>query len=521
MAIVNKIDSNVTGLRYAEESSLGTLPGSPIWYPLEPNSYSDFGGQVTTVARNPINSGRQNQKGVVVDLDASGGFNTDITQTNLQDIMQGFFFADLRRKGEEDPTNVDGTNEEFDVASTTGFVVGSLIFASGFDDAANNGLHIATTVTTDTSIEVSASNLTTDASPAGTLVVVGHVAAAGDFEIDASGSLPQLTTSTLDMTTLGLIAGEWIWIGGDTASDRFFNSENNGWARIKTVTANAITLDKSTDTMVTDDGTDTGSGGTNLAIQVFFGRVLKNESALTSQVRRSYNIERTLGAPDDASPSQIQSEYLVGAVPNEFTLNFATGDKITSDLSFVATDNEQRTGATGVKSGTRPALVSADAYNTSNDFSRLKMSILDPADSNPTDLFAYLTEFTVSINNNLSPNKAISVLGAFEVTAGQFTVGGSATAYFSNVTAVQAVRNNSDVTLDFAVVKARTVDSTTVYSGILVDVPLIALGDGRLNVEQDQPITLPLELNAAADRNFDHTLLMMYFDYLPSAADAG
>jgi hypothetical protein len=514
MAILTKIDSNVTGLQFAEETSIGVLPGTPEWKILEPNSYNDFGGEVVTVARNPINASRQRKKGVLSDLNAAGGFNVDLVQDGLQDIMQGFFFADLRPKGEEVPTQATGTTDLFDVAETAGFLVNSLIFSSGaWVNEGNKGLHTVTAVVVDTTVEVLGSTLVTETPPAGVnLVVVGHVGAAGDLDIDSSGSLPVMNSTVLDFDTLGLIPGEWIYIGGDSAALAFATAANNGWARIKSISTNQLVFDKTQGTMVTE-------ASTTETVQLFFGRVLKNENVSSSILRRTYNLERQLGAPDDALPAQIQSEYITGAVPSEITFQFNTADKVTMDMAFVGLDSETRDGATGVKSGNRNALLAEDAFNTSSDFSRLKMAILDPVDSNPTSLFAFLTEFTVNINNNVSPNKAISVLGAFEITAGQFVVSGSATAYFSQVAAIASIRANADVTLDFAIVKARTVDGNTVTSGMLVDIPLISLGDGKPNVEADQPITLPLGMEAGADRVFDHTMLMMFYDYLPVAAD--
>lgn len=514
MPLLNKIDSNTTGLRFAEELSFKVLPVTPTWTPLEPQTYADFGGEVTTVARNPINPDRQRKKGVVTDLDATGGFNTDLTQENLQFLLQGFMFANLRLKNEfggaGEITNVDGTAEEYDGTSIeSGFFVGDLIFASGFTNAANNGLKRVTSVVGPNTLGV-AEDLVDETSPptAAKLVAVGFQFAAGDLDVDATGTLPQLTTTTKDLTELGLIPGEWIFVGGDVAgTDQFATAANNGFKRVLSVTTNAITIDKSDLNMVTE-------ASTTETMRVFVGRALKNETG-TNIVRRSYQLERTLGVPNDDNPTEVQAEYLVGAIANEFTLNVATADKITADLAFIAADLETIDAPTALKTGNRPALVEADAFNTSSDFSRIRMASVDSTDEAPTPLFAFIQELTLAINNNASPNKAVGTLGAFEVTSGTFEVTGSLTAYFQEVSAIDAVRNNNDITLDFIMVKSN--------SGIAVDVPLIALNDGRPTVEQDAPILIPLGQDAATgakvDPTLDHTLFIVFFDFLPNAAD--
>jgi hypothetical protein len=510
MAQVNKIDSNCTELRIAEELSLGVLPGTPEWIPYEPNSYPDFGGEITTVARNPINPSRQRKKGVVTDLDAAGGFETDLTQANIQNLLQGFFWADFLRKGEEVPTQATATTDLFAVASTTGFQVNDLIWVTGFVNAANNGLHVITAIVVDTTIEVLGSTLVTETPPAtANIVVVGHQGGAGDIDVDDTGNFATYTSTTLDFTTLGLNPGEWIYVGGDLAAEAFTTAANNGWKRVKSIAANALVVDKSELAMATE-------ASTTETIRMFFGRVLKNQNTKTTIVRRSYQLERQLGAPDDASPANIQAEYLVGQVPGEMTINIGTADKITAELNFQGTDQETIDGPTALKSGNRPAVVEADAFNTSSDFSRLKMAVVSTTSEAPTPLFAFITEMTINLNNNLNPNKAVSVLGAFDITGGTFEVGGSITAYFSNVSAISAIRNNSDVTMDLVLAKAN--------AGIALDIPLITLGDGKLNVEQDEPITIPVTNEAASgakvDPNMDHTLMMVFFDYLPTAAES-
>lgn len=502
---INKIDSNVTGLRYAEETSLKVLPGAPIWYPLEPNTYSNFGGKLSLVARRPINATRQQKKGVITDLDASGGFNQDLTFDNTTRLLQGFFFADAEQKltnlplnGTQEPiTAVSSASKTYTAAAgLAGVVSGDLLFASGFTNAGNNGLKHTGVASSGTTITVT-DVLVDEAAPPATAKIkrVGHKFGAATSAIVMNGTLVQLTDTTTDMTTLGLIVGEWVFVGGDDASSAFVN--NVGFARISRIAAGLLEFDKVS-------WTPQAEVGTGLNIEIFFGDIIRNQPDPTNIKRRTYQIERTLGNDDNGT----MSEYLVGAVANELKLNIAQAGKVTADLSFVAVDNEQRDGTIGLKAGTRPELAIAPAYNTSSDFSRIKLATVG-TDAAVTPLFAFATDLTIDIKNNVTANKAVGVLGAFDTSAGMFDVTGTITAYFADVASVQAVRNNADITLDLVLVKDN--------SGLLFDIPLLALGNGELDVKQDQAITLPLD-TTAAESSFGWTLTFQSFEYLPALA---
>jgi hypothetical protein len=521
MPDVVKIDSNVSGLRVAAEDTYGVLPGTPIWYGLEPNSYSDFGGNVTTVARETINDSRSRQQGVTTDVEATGGFEADLTQTSMAELLEGLFYAAYDKKAERFNnhtaasviTDISTTTDTYTVTTGTAFADGDLVFASGFTNAGNNGLKTATSGSGALALVVD-QNLTDEASPAalGKLVTVGFEFATGDVTIDVSGDLPTMVSVAKDMTELGIQPGEFIYIGGDAADESFFNTENNGWARVRSVTATVMTFDKTSATMVTDDGTDDGASGTGQTIRIFFGRTIANKTG-SSIVRKTYQLERTLGSNDGVDPDQ--SEYIVGAVLNEFTLNLPTADKVTTEMTFQGKDVEQRSGATGVKSGTRPTLVSSEAFNASSDVTRFRMSQVSATDAFPTALFAYVMEGTITINNNNTRNQAIGVLGAFDMSAGTFEVSAEVTAYFQNVSALTIVRNNTDVSLDIMTVKQN--------AGMSIDLPLLTLAGGLAQIELNEPIKLPLTADAAqatpVDATYTHTARVSVYDYLPDAAE--
>lgn len=500
---VKKIDSNTSGLRIAYEDDIGVLPENPVFYPLEPNSYPDFGVSVKTTPRAPISQSRQRKKGFVTDLDATGGFNQDLTQNNLTRHLQGFFFAEIREKATTAPMN-GAAIPLTSVSSATGyaaaagldvFKVNNLVTATGFAFAANNGLKVLTAAAAGA---LMATGLVNEAAPpAGAkLEKVGHRFAAGDITFTMNGNLQRMvSTSNALVNALGLIPGEWVYIGGDDAQNK---GDIVGWARASIVTAGYIEFDKT-------DWAPKAYPAAGKLYDVYVGSLLRTEDDPDLQKRITGTLERTLGN----NGTGVQAEYISGACANTLAVNMPQADKITMDLGYIAIDGYSRSGVQGLIDGVRPDEPATDAFNTSSDFSRIKLSLVDPTSSNVTPLFAYLLDMSLNISNNVTPNKALGTLGAIDTTAGMFTADGSLTAYFVDTSSTMAVRNNSDVTLDIVIAKDN--------AGMVFDLPLISLGNGINKVEVDQPITVPLDMQAAQSK-FGHTMVYQNFPYVPSIA---
>lgn len=513
MAAPNLQLGNVTGLRVAREASLKVLPGSPIWDPADPNSYSDFGGEVRNLARNPIRDDRQQAKGVTVALSAAGGWNSDFVYNALKTVLPSFFYAAFRTRGDLGGTGQitgvtagAGTGTYTAASGMTVFEVGKLVLAANFSKVlGNNGLR---RVTTSVAGAITVAETTVlEVPPAGaTLAEVGQQFTATDVSVVTTGPLPILRRVSGSWITDGYVAGEWIYVGGDTAIMSFATAANNGWKRVRSVTALDLTIDKSQFALVSD-------AGTGKTLQIFYGRVLKNEQAALI-ARQSMQLELLLGAPDEAQPTQVQSQYIIGAVGNELTFRYKPQDKLVCDLALVACDVEYRTGVVGVKAGARPALQEGKAHNTSSSVKRIKLSTVSNTDVAPAALAGACLSLDMSIKNNVKGVAVIGSLGFFELVAGDFEVTADSSWLFIDNASCEAVRNNVDATLDCLAVQGN--------SGFAWDMPLVCLGDGRANVEKDEPIKIPLSVQAASgqevDDNLDHTLLMSFFDYLPTVA---
>lgn len=507
---VNKVDSNITALSYAEEECFKQLPESGVvWYGILPNEYADTGGENTTVKRSPINASRQDKKGAVVDETASLGVTVDFTKSNTTRLLQKFFFAVARQQITTKPLNAaqvvltSVTESTGVIAAASGLLpfnkANSLVSAAGFNRQINNGLKTvvsatAAAVTLDGEFEDE--TLTANA----TLSVVGFRFGLGELEAISSGGMFRLISNAEDFTDFNFVLGSFIFIGGDTTAS-IFGSGQSGFARIVEVTEDTLTLDSLTFAPFS-------SNGTGKEIEIYFGDVIKNEADPALIKPQYVQFERQLGI----GVTSPQAEYILGSAANEFALTIPNSEKLTASLNFASATTEYVSGEIGseLKSGTRIPDPGEDAINTSENVYAQRLTVTSNAGVESA-LFGFIETGSVTISNGATPLKAVGTKGAFDMSFGNFVVSGEFTGYFTKVAAVEAIRRNANIGYNLIISKDNF--------GMVLDIPLVTAGGGRLNVVKDEPIKLPVTLEGAESK-FSHTALYQMFNYLPDIAIA-
>lgn len=488
----HKIDSSIVGLRYAKEDCPGVLPVNPNWIQIEFNEMSKFSPELSYETRTPITPSRQNQTGRVVDITSGVGFTQDFTVDNCTDLLQGFLFAKAREKLTTMPLNTKPTTVsvsaegDISLSADVGFKAGDLVLIKGFTVPENNG--VFTVVSEESKKLALDKKLKADNTSGASVTKVGIKTKAS---LDVENGLGYLKIDNSDK--LGLIVGEWIFVGGSSTTVSLAN--NKGFARILRIESDKLTLDKLWSQPTTAPEKD---------IEIYFGTVIKNEEDPDLIVSQSYQFERTLGKVN----GKTQAEYNIGAVANELKLTVPTSSKATVELNYVSMRNEVRSGEDGLKAGNRPKLTTSSVMvNTSTDFHQINLSVLKDNSVIPeSSLFTYATDFDINVSNGVEPTKAVGVLGGFDTSAGNFDVTGSLTAYFTDVSIINTLLQSKAVTLDFAIV----VDN----KACVFDIPLLTLGGGELAIEANQPIKIPVDLNASESYT-GYTLMYTQFPFIP------
>lgn len=509
---MGRVTTNSLALAAARESSLGTLPGSPVWRLLEPNTINQFGTTITKVARNPISQSRQRRKGIITDLDSAVEFEADLTLSVFRDYMEGFCFSQAIGAPVFLPSAV--TSGAFTVPAVSAANAGKLIFgataadavsllyARGAATAANNGLFTlaAAVATSATSITVTGGAVaeTLSATMDVELAVAGVRGAAGDLEINSDGDL---ISTALDFTDLGLNVGQWVHVGGVDVTNRFFEEANYGFARIAAIEANKLTLERRGDTFVTDDGTDTGSGGTALRIDILFGQWVRNVPVgHTDYLEISTQFE--MESPNLGTAGADMYEYAMGNYHDTVSINIPLTEKATITYGFVGTDTTDPTVSRATNAADAKEPSETAAFGTSSDIARLVAHKVDE-----TGITTDFKSLTVTLTNNVSPEKVIGQLGAKYMNAGNFEADIETQVLFTDPAVPAAIRANTTLGLYFAL---RNDDG-----GALCDFPAGTFDGGGREFPENQTVLMNTTFAGFEDPALGYTFSVSLFPVLP------
>jgi hypothetical protein len=517
--------TNNTGFSATIESTLGVLPGSPIWFTLEPNDVSELGAKYTTLARNPISKNRQRRKGTVVDRDSGFVVEHDLTLSAADLFIEAFVMAtgtnaDTRFRnlpavsgGYTIPAATAAQAAKFQFNASGPF---SLVFGRGYVNAANNGVRALTSDLAGggTTIPVTGSTAETPPTNA-TLELMGIRATAGDLAITVSGTQATITSGNhaisgaaqINFTTLGLTAGQVIHWGGMTNTNRGFGAGpvvSYGFMRVKSIAAAALVCDKIDTTVITSDGTVNGAGGANVAIDLLFGDFIRNVAVDNAAfLSRSFQFEAAWKDLQNPGPGDEYS-YIIGNMCNEMEINLAVADKATVNFSFVGktTDNPTTVRKTGAATPVDP--IKTGAFNMAADFVRLRVTKVDE-----TGLSTDVKEGTLKIGNGVTGEKVLATLGPKYLNTGNFEVDFEGKVLFTEGDVIDAIAANTEVTMDFIL---RNADGA-----IAVDIPAMTLGDGSPELPVNESVNLNLTGSAHQSSVLGTSIGISLFPTVPTS----
>lgn len=511
---MGRVITNGVTLSKAREASLGVLPGSPQWFELEPNSIGNWGTTIAKEARSPISRARARRKGVVTDLDSAVEYEADLTLAQLRQAAEEFLFAaavgaDFFLTSAATATGY--TVPALSVAaaarllySGAGAGAVSLIYASGFVNDDNNGIKPVTAAHAAAATEIKAAGNVAEASPAGDYVevaVAGVRAAAGDLEIDADGNL---ISTTLDFTTLGIAEGQTIHVGGVDVTNQFFNAENTGFARVRIIAANKLTLDKKDEAFVVDDGTVDGAGGAGVRVDLLFGQFVRNVPVDHADYRE-LSTQFEIASPNLMAGGATGYEYAIGNYADALSVSIPLSGKATVTLGYVGTNTTNPSVSRATNAAAALSGGQVEAFGSASDIVRLRAQDIDE-EGLSTDFKS--ANFTLT--NNVAGEKVIGVLGPKYLNAGNIEVDVETQMLFTNPDVIERIRCNRTIGLDWVLWNGD--------GGVVFDLPTGTLDGGGREMPANQSVLINTTFMAHEEQEYDYTLGLSFFPVLPARA---
>ena len=500
---MGRVLTNATSLAYAIESALNT-PGSE-WNLLEPNSIGALGANISTTAPSPISRNRQRRKGFITDLDSSVEFDADLTLSSFRDFIEGFVLARATNHEVTDMLVTEvrgGTDDDYkvaalDTAQAAILQVGTLLSARGFNEAANNGLQVIDSdpASTDTALEVAANLapvtaavITASASLRPTVTFAGYRVPAASAPAWAYSSTTKRGTLTLaglgtKLLASNLTVGQFVHIGSK-AGNAFrmtVDDDVSGYARVVSVAAGSIVFDKLSTALKNN-----GASANTKVLDILFSQFVRNVKVGSSEYyEKSFQFE---GEYPGLATNGVDSlyRYSQGNYCNSLSFALPLSDRATAAFAFIGTDTENPTDTRKSGAATPIEQQQVARFNTTSDIARLRLAGTDEAGIS-TDF----KSLTLTLTNNISPEKVLALLGARYINIGNLDVSLEAQMLFTSPDVLQKIRDNETVSLDFAI---KSDDGA-----IVIDLPSCTLGGGGLELPLNESVLVNAAVQAFGD----------------------
>jgi hypothetical protein len=487
--------NNFSKTSFIREVVHGVTPATPAWQeiPVVSNSLK-------------LSPSRGRSKDIRADGQAGGSFLLDLSNAGALAIelkfkhWDSFFESALRNRwvnkavrdnnGVADSviTDVNATGGVVTCTTGTAFAANHICLASGFGLAANNGIFNCTTGSATVPAFNSQGLLSEPVPPAAARIrAIGFIApSAADITAVAAG----LASTVADFTTFGIVVGEWHWIGGTAAGNKFATAPR-GWARVGAIAAHLLTYD----ILPTGWVVDAGVGKT---LQVFFGDFLPNGT--TSPFFDSYSFE---GQQRDLAA--VNYEYFTGDFLNNATISLAGGKEIDASFDWLgmggtAMSTTRFAGSTDVAALTYGTLT---ASANVGDLIEGGVSLLTGANC--------MSGASIKIANNVTRDVVVGPLGSAAIIFGAFTVNGNVDTYLGDATIL--AKGPNDTLSSFSTMIGYSSGNREAYR---VDMPAIRLTpeSGISGANQARKVSGPFEAEPHA--TLGYTISLGRFAYLPA-----
>jgi len=491
--------SDGTGVLLARESSLGVQPTAG-WQQIQinPGGITEWTRDNVEVDRAPLSPNLTPEAGEVVGYNVAPKLAGDLTRDMMNVIREPMFRSLTKHAGGKGQSRypVTGvTSTGFTVASLGDLPNGTLIKATGFTNAANNGLHVL--AGTSTTTEIKTTGLVVEASPPANAIVevAGVQGASADIELVAGN----LTSTILDFTTLGLVPGQMIVIGDATsgAAFAFATAAYNAGAIIAgPITAHSIPLMMREWTVAADD---TGTGKT---IRILYTRCVRNVPLTDADYITKPSLAGEISEPGAGTLGATDYTYGLGLGLDQVDINIPVEGKVDVTLSFVGMKMSDPGASRATGADVALAPLQTGLFQTAD-----KMTGALVKKSDESSLSVDINGLKITYKNNITPMKELFVGGAANLIYGAYMTTLSMDAYVIDNNLTRAANANTS-----AMLRARVKNAD---GGLGLFFPLVKLRKPKKTYAAHTSVMIANDVGTFRDPATGLMQTLSEFAYLP------